>query len=98
MRNGAEKVIDRDYEQEKPVYTLADYDGERLEVRFYAEELQPVTVGEDDVYKIDKVIKSRKRRGHSKEFLVHWFGWPSKFYSWISEAELKNIRSEASTE
>ena len=92
------KVIDRDYQQEKPVYTLADYDGERLEGRFYAEELQPVTVGEDDIYKIDKVIKSRKRRGHSKEFLVHWLGWPSKFDSWISEAELKNIRSEASTE
>ena len=57
-----------------------------------------MTVGEDDIYKIDKVIKSRKRRGHSKEFLVHWLGWPSKFDSWISEAELKNIRSEASTE
>ena len=75
------------------MYTPANYDGERLEGRFYAEELQPVTVGEDDIYKIDK---SRKRRGHSKEFLVHWLGWPSKFDSWISEAELKNIRSEAS--
>ena len=85
--------IDRDYEQEK-----SDYGGERLEGRFYAEELQPVTVGEDDIYKIDKVIKSRKRRGHSKEFLVHWLGWPSKIDNWISEAELKNIRSEASTE
>ena len=28
------KVTDLDYEQEKPVYTLADYDGERLEGRF----------------------------------------------------------------
>ena len=47
-----------------------------------------MTVGEDDIYKIVKVIKSRKQRGHSKEFLVHWFGWP----------ELKNIRSEESIE
>ena len=55
--------------------------------RFYPEELQAVTVRDDDVYKIQKVLKSRKRRNHlSKEFLVRWLGWPEKF-------ELQDIRA-----
>ena len=47
----------------KSLYTLEDYAGDPVEGRFYEEELQPVTVGADDIYQIEKVISSRKRRG-----------------------------------
>ena len=74
------KVVKRDRMQRKPLYTLEDYAGDPVEGRFYEEELQPVTVGADDIYQIEKVISSRKRR--------------PKFNSYISETELKNIRGE----
>ena len=88
------KVVKRERMQGKPLYTLEDYAGDPIEGRFYEEELQPVTVGADDIYQIEKVISSRKRRGQPKEYLVKWLGWRPKFNSYISETELKNVRGE----
>ena len=89
------KVVKRARMQGKSMYTLEDFAGDSVDGRFYGEELQPVTVGEDEIYKIEKVIKERKPRGRPKEYLVRWLGWPAKYDSWISEAELKDIRGEA---
>ena len=91
------KVIGRDYRQEKPVYTLEDYAGDPVKGTFYPEELQSVTVRDDDVYKIEKIIGSRKRRGHPKEVLVRWLGWGPKYDSYVTEEELKNIRDDNDT-
>ena len=77
------------------MYTLEDYAGDAVIGRFYAEELQAVTTTDEDTYKIEKVIRHRKRRGHTKEFLVRWLGWPAKYDSWVNEAELKDIRGMA---
>ena len=88
------KVVKRERMQGKSLYTLEDYAGDPVEGRFYEEELQPVTVGADDIYQIEKVISSRKRRGQPKEYLVKWLGWRPKFNSYISETELKNISGE----
>ena len=49
--------------QGKQLYTLEDYAGDRVEGRFYREELQPVIVTGDEVYKIEKVIKTITKRG-----------------------------------
>ena len=89
------KVVKRVRMQGKAMYTLEDYAGDPVDGRFYDEELQPVKVGEDDIYKIEKVIGQRKQRGQSKQYLVRWLGWPAKYDSWISEEELKDIRGEA---
>ena len=88
------KVVKRERMQGKPLYTLEDYAGDPVEGRFYEEEMQPVTVGADDIYQIEKVISFRKRRGQPKEYLVKWLWWRPKFNSYISETELKNIRGE----
>ena len=52
------------------MYKLKDYDKEEIVGSFYEHELQAVTPG--DVFKVEKVIKTRKRKGHPKEHLVRW--------------------------
>jgi hypothetical protein len=70
-------------------YRLRDYDGEALEGTFYDYELQRV-VKTDDVYKIEKIVKSRRRRG-VKEYFVKWKGYPDKFNSWVGEDAMANV-------
>ena len=46
-----------------PVYKLKEYDGDELEGTFYKQELQHVqTKGEDEVYKIEKILKKTQTR------------------------------------
>mgnify|MGYP002144364721 CR=1 FL=1 len=69
-----------------PTYKIVDYGGEAIQGSFYDHELQKV-VKSDDVYKIDKIIRTR-RRGGGKQFLVKWKGYPNKFNSWVDESDL----------
>ena len=72
-----------------PVYQLKDYNGEKLEGTFYESELQEVKKT-DDVYKIEKMIKQRKRRGQT-EYLVKWMGYPDSMNSWVAEKDLLDM-------
>ena len=72
-----------------PVYKLKDYDQEELSGTFYNEELQKV-IKEDDVYEVEKVLKTRGT-GKNKEVFVKWLGYPAKFNSWIPASEVKDI-------
>ena len=92
------KVVKREYMQGKQLYTLEDYAGDPVEGRFYREELQPVTVTGDEVYKIEKVIKTVRKKGQPTQYLVRWLGWGPKYDSYINEAELQNIRGGVSTQ
>ena len=51
---------------ETPVYLVKDDHGEILEGTFYADELQKV-IKTDDVYKIEPILKKRKKR--AEEFV-----------------------------
>jgi len=66
-----------------PTYLVSDYHNEDIKEKFYAEELQKV-VKKDDVYKIERVIKNRKRYGKTQYF-VNWLGYPSEFNSWVED-------------
>lgn len=68
----------------KPVvYRLKDQLGEKLDGVFYEQELQKVNVV-DDVYIVEKVLKTRKVKG-KMEYFVKWRGYPEKFNSWVTE-------------
>ena len=72
-----------------PVYHIKDLLGEDIEGIFYGEELQKI-IKTDDVFKVEKVLKERMRKG-KKEYLIKWMGYLDKFNSWVSETDLKRI-------
>ena len=69
------------------LYRVKDLLDEDIDGHFYEEELQAVTKDINSIYKIEKVLKTRKRQG-VKELFVKWLGWPKKFNSWIKESDL----------
>ena len=62
-------------------YVLKDLAGEYIKGKFYEQEIQKV-VKTDDVYDVEKVLKTRRRDGKVENF-VKWKGYPDKFNSWI---------------
>ena len=67
-----------------PTYEIVDWADEPIRGRFYAEELQKIDVKEDQTFKIDKVLKTRRVGGKTRYF-VSWLGYPSKFNSWVDD-------------
>lgn len=74
-----------------PVYRLQDLDGEIIDGCFYEEELQKIIVSDDKTFKIEKILHKQKR-GKVTYVLVKWWGWPSKFNSWIAEKEVMDLQ------
>ena len=72
-----------------PVYKIADWDGSPIEGTFYQPELQKVTVNPEDTFRIEKILKRRKR-GNKREVLVSWLYYPKKFNSWLPEKDIVN--------
>jgi len=70
-------------------YTIRSLDRNDIIIGgYYAEELQLV---QGDVYKIEKVIKSRKVKGKEKEFLIKWLHFGPQHNSWIKQSDMYNI-------
>lgn len=66
-------------------YGLQDLLGEDIKGKFYEQELQKVIKG-DDVYIVEKIIKTRKRAGKI-EYFVKWRSYPDKFNSWVDNVD-----------
>ena len=72
-----------------PVYKLKDVAGEFLDGTFYEVELQKV-LKNDDVYRVEKVLRKRKRKG-MMDYFVKWKGYPDKFNSWLAEGDISKL-------
>ena len=70
-------------------YTLKDYNGDLLEGSFYRHEIQPV-IKEDDVYLVEKVIRTQ-RRGKETWYFVKWKGYPNSFNSWVRKTDIQDV-------
>jgi hypothetical protein len=68
-------------------YHIKDNDGEKIEGKFYEEELQAVTVGEETTYRIEKVIKKKVTKGITT-YLVKYIGYDK--LEWINAKDIVN--------
>jgi hypothetical protein len=60
--------------------------GESIKEKFYEQEIQRVEKRDDDLFEIEKILKTRKR-GSRVEYYVKWKGYPEKFNSWTSDLQ-----------
>jgi hypothetical protein len=63
------------------VYILEEWDGETVKGIFYPYELGKVPDGETQLFRIERILKERTKKG-KKEVLIRWLGWPNKYDSW----------------
>ena len=57
--------------------------GVEINGKFYKQEIQPITQKPDDIYVVERVIKTR-RRGKRTEYFVKWKNYLDKFNSWVN--------------
>jgi len=74
----------------RPLYELEDLNGTPIEGQLYQEELTWVRVTRRTVYKIDKILNKRVRRG-ILEYLVRWRCYSKDFDSRVPASSVKNV-------
>jgi hypothetical protein len=78
-------IVNKRYPTHPVTYGLKDLADEDIKGKFYEQELQNVSKS-DDVYIVEKILKTRKRAGKI-EYFVKWRSYPDKFNSWVSNVE-----------
>ena len=68
-------------------YKVSEWDDTAIKGTFYEEDLQKVTTADDDLFRIDSVVKRKK-----DTILVRWKGWPAKYDSWINKKDLVRLK------
>lgn len=86
------KIHRRYRRQGIPVYILKEYDDSVLEGAFYGSQLIAVPDSEDSIFKIEKILTSRKKAGQ-KQFLIQWKYYPKKYNSWVFEKDIVDIKN-----
>ena len=85
------KIKRRFMRQGQPIYTVVDWYDHPVEGTFYQHELQKVEAADDDLFKVESILRY-KGRGKNKQALIKWKGWPKKFNSWIPASNIVNYK------
>jgi transposase InsO family protein len=79
------KICER-YPTYPVTYGLRDLAVESIKGKFYEQEIQRVEKRDDDLFEMEKILKTRKR-GSRVEYYVKWKGYQEKFNSWTSDLQ-----------
>jgi hypothetical protein len=79
-------IVDRNISEGIARYKLVDYSREAIVGYFYEKELQKVFLEDRPFFKIERVLRER-RRGSRKEHLVKFKNWPDKYNQWVAEVQ-----------
>ena len=69
-----------------PTYKIEELNGTPLKGSFYEQDLQRVNVSEDDLFRVEKILK---RKGN--KVLVRWKNWADTYDSWIEKSALEKL-------
>jgi len=79
-------VVSRQISTKPVTYELVDMDREGIKGAFYQLELQKVRKPDkDELFVVEKVLRTRRRKDGTVEYMVKWAGYPSKFNLWIKD-------------
>ena len=87
------EVSDILYTKKPLVYKIKDLVNEEIEGAFYKEQLQKT---DQDIYRVDRILRKRRKADGTQEVLVKWAGWPDKFNSWEPAADIMRSGSAQS--
>jgi hypothetical protein len=73
-----------------PIYRLNDFHDEEIKGTFYQSVLQKVDVRDDDIWKVEKILKT-KGTGNNKHYFIKRLYCTKKFNSWISARDVNNL-------
>lgn len=73
------------------VYILKEWDDSPIKGVFYPYELNKVYGAADQQFRIEEILKERKKRNGKKEFYIKWSGWSEKYNSWVPEENLEDL-------
>jgi hypothetical protein len=68
---------------------LVDLQLDTIGGSFYEQELQEANVDDDEVYKVEKILRHRIKDG-KRQGLVSWLSYPAKFNSWVDIDQIHN--------
>ncbi len=80
-------IYDRFRTQDIPQYRLKTIFNKKIPATFYQSELQRVRVSKNEVYTIDKILKS-KGSGSNKMSLVSWIGFGPEYNTYIKHSDI----------
>ena len=79
--------VDKVQDQFHPIrYKIANDSGDKFKGYYYREELARVKKDADTEYRIEKVIRKKKRADGTYDILVKFIGYPER--EWIHETQL----------
>ena len=80
------EIYDIKYSNVPYYYYLKDLNGEKIQGSFYSQELQKTNFKKDDLYIIEKILKTSNDKTY-----VKWKNYDSSFNSWVNKSDIKNI-------
>lgn len=81
------QVVGVDTKSQPIMYILRDMKNNVISGKFYKEELQDIGTSPPNVFRIEKILRS-KGKGAYKQYFVKWHGYDSSQNSWVSASSI----------